>query len=575
MKKVIKIIVPILLAIAVIFSVCWYLFVYDRDFTQDFLLHRARVADSRGNYAIASWFYDIAYRHSHEDENVAIELAEQFKAIGNYTKAEYTLSNAISDGGSAQLYMALCKTYIEQDKLMDAVTMLDNIADPAIKAELNAIRPKAPVASPQDGYYNEYITVSIQSDDGTVYLSTNGEYPSIKAEPFSGSLKLEGGETTIYALTIGENGLISPLGIMGYTVAGVIEEVTISDPGLDGILRQKLGVSEDHALYSNQLWGITALDISSDAVNLSDFSRLPFLESLNISQGSYENLSALSALTHLKALNIDGVTLTGDELKVIAALPSLTSLTLTRCNLSSVAELSAATGLAQLDLTGNTIRDLEPLGKLPELTVLKLGHNAVTQLTALTGSVKLQELDLSNNSVSSTVALSGCKSLETLRLDNNALANLEGLDKLPGLKLLSVAHNKLTDLSHLENAPELTELDISNNALTEITALGTCAKLTTLKFPENQVTELPSFGKDSPLASIDGTGNQLTALDALRGLKQLNYVKMDNNSGIRSLSPLTSCSALVEVSVYGTAVTDASPLTKMNVIVKYAPVAAN
>lgn len=151
MKKAIKIIVPLLLFLVVLFSICWYLFIYDRNFTQSFLLNRARAADAKGNYSNAAWFYDLAYRHSHEDETVAIELAEQFKSIGNYTKAEYTLSNAISDGGSAELYVALCKTYVEQDKLRDAVAMLDHIADPIIKAELDARRPQAPETDLQDG----------------------------------------------------------------------------------------------------------------------------------------------------------------------------------------------------------------------------------------------------------------------------------------------------------------------------------------------------------------------------------------------------------------------------------------
>ena len=94
MKKAIRIIVPILLVLVLLFSIFWYLFVYDRDFTQNFLLNRARAADARGNYKTAAWLYDLAYRHSDGDEAVAIELAEQFKSIGNYTKAEYIKKKA-------------------------------------------------------------------------------------------------------------------------------------------------------------------------------------------------------------------------------------------------------------------------------------------------------------------------------------------------------------------------------------------------------------------------------------------------------------------------------------------------
>ena len=132
MKKIVKILVPLLLATLIIASIGWYLFVYDRDFTRDFLLSQARYNDIYGNSRLSSLFYNMAYEHSGRDENVAIELANQYKADGNYTKAEVTLSNAIKNKGTVELYTALSKTYVEQDKLMDAVAMLENIADPAM-----------------------------------------------------------------------------------------------------------------------------------------------------------------------------------------------------------------------------------------------------------------------------------------------------------------------------------------------------------------------------------------------------------------------------------------------------------
>ena len=572
MKKIINIIVPILLALIVVASIIWYLFQYDPGFTQDMLLRRARLADERGNHRTAAWFYDLAYRHSDEDEAVAIELAEQFKSAGNYTKAEYTLSNAIADGGSARLYTALCKTYVEQDKLLDAVTMLDNIADPAIKAELDTQRPKVPEASPADGYYNEYMNVTI-TGEGTIYISTDGEYPSLKDEPFSGSYTLPGGETTIYALCIGENGLVSPLRILGYTVAGVIEEVSIADSGLNNIIRKTLDVTDDHTLYSNELWGITSLEITAEAEDLSELAKLPFLEQLVITAGSYSNLSAISALTKLRDLIIDGVTLSSEDLQAIAGAPDLKVLSLSRCNLSDIEDLAGAVALTYLDLSSNTIRDLDPLSKMTELTQLNLSHNAITQLTALTGATKLQYLDVSYNSVSSTAALSGCKSLESLIIDFNALTKLEGIEKLEGLKSVTADNNQISDISNLGTAPALVDLSLSNNALTDISSLGSIKQLKTLHFSNNQVENLPPFTSACQLSVIDGSRNKIVSLDPLSCLTQLNYVTMDYNSGIRSLNALSRCTNLVEVSAYGTAVTEAASLLKMNVIVKYAPAA--
>ena len=115
MKKGIRILIPILLSLVIIFCTIWYLFVYDRAFTRDMLLSFARYSETQGKHEIATYFYNAAYSQSGNSDSVAIELAQQYKSGGNYTKAEYTLSNAIADGGGVDVYIALCKTYVEQD----------------------------------------------------------------------------------------------------------------------------------------------------------------------------------------------------------------------------------------------------------------------------------------------------------------------------------------------------------------------------------------------------------------------------------------------------------------------------
>ena len=127
MKRAIRILIPICIAIAILFCMAWYLMIYDRDFTRDVLLSSARFFENQGNHAISVWLYDLAYNQAEHNDDVAIELAQQYISSGNYSRAEYTLSNAIADGGGIDLYIELCRIYVEQDKLLDAVNMLANI----------------------------------------------------------------------------------------------------------------------------------------------------------------------------------------------------------------------------------------------------------------------------------------------------------------------------------------------------------------------------------------------------------------------------------------------------------------
>ena len=572
MKRALKIILPIILSIAILVCIGWYLLKYDRDFTRDLLVSCARQFENQGNNSLSAWLYDVAYEYSGKDEQVAIELANQFKADGNYTKAEYTLSNAIADGGSVELYIALCKTYVEQDKLLDAVTMLDNVADPVIKQQLEAQRPKAPTASAEPGYYNQYITVTLTGGKATIYATSNGEYPSKEDAPYADPIVLPGGETTITALTVGENGLVSPLAIFGYTIGGVIEEVTLTDPAIEETIRLQLKVSDDHVLYSDELWNITNLEIPVNAKSLNDLALLPFLKQLVIRNGQFESLSPLSGLSTLESLIITDTILSSQDMQVIAALPKLSSLTLTSCNLSDISALSNATALTYLDLGNNTIQNLTALEGMSKLTYLSLTHNAVNDLSSLSKLTELTTLDLSFNSISSSAPLASCKELSILDLTSNNLTTLEGLDQLPTLKALSVAFNQLTDVNVLSSNTTLSILELSNNAITDITALSGLNNLTNLNFSFNQVSKLPAFAKDCELVTIKGSNNALTSLDELSGLQNLNYVIMDQNAGIKTVACLAKCYQLVEVSVYGTAVTDVSALRDMNVIVKYAPI---
>lgn len=56
MKRALKIIVPILMAIAVVLCIGWYFLKYDTDFTRDLLVNQARRFESSGNHRMATWF---------------------------------------------------------------------------------------------------------------------------------------------------------------------------------------------------------------------------------------------------------------------------------------------------------------------------------------------------------------------------------------------------------------------------------------------------------------------------------------------------------------------------------------
>lgn len=571
MKKLIHFLVPLLMIVLVIASIGWYLFVYDRAFTRDLLLQQARDNDLKGNTSLSSWFYNLAYGFSGQDENVAIELANQYKASGNYTKAEVTLSKAIRDGATKELYIALCKTYVEQDKILDAVSMLANIPNASIKAELEAMRPAAPQADYPSGYYSQYISVTLSSSEGTtLYYTTDGDYPSIADEPYSAPIELPLGESQVYAVSVADNGLVSPVTILGYTIGGVIEPVIFMDASMEQAIRAALGYDQSHVLYTNDLWQITELEVPSDAMTLEDLIYLTYLENLTVNGRNMSNLQDFAGLNHLKKLDLSGCRFPADGLKTIASLPHLKELNLSNCSLSTLSGLENAESLENLDISNNTIRNLEPLSNMSALSELYLQHNAVTNLTVVGGLPELTVLDVSYNALTSIAPLTGNVRLTKLNAANNQIGDVSAAASLPMLAELNLDYNGLTDISGLSGCASLKTLTVSNNQLSGIDALSGMSTLERLDFSYNSVSSLPDFGANSAMQVIDGSYNALESIDSIAKMADISYIYMDYNK-LTSVDALADCFHLVQVNVYGNEIPDVTALTEHDILVNYDP----
>ena len=560
-----------MLALVIFVSVVWYFLAYDTTLTRDLLLQQARRFEQNGNTSAAVWLYNLAYLQSGNDDSVAIELAQQFKAIGNYSKAESTLSKAIQDGGGLDVYIALCKTYLEQNKVLDAVTMLDKVGNKQIKAQLDAMRPKAPVASTPSGSYTQYLQVSITAESDKLYVTTNQDYPSIHTDAYSGPLTLPGGSTTIYAVCIGENGLISPLAVYGYIIGNVVEEVYLTDGYIDAALRELLQLGENDSIFSDMLWAVEEFTVPQSAESCADLKWLPNLKSLTIENVAFSDLSVLATLSDLQTLTVRNTVIANSNLSFLSKMPKLTSLTLSDCGISTIADMTDVSTLEYLDLSNNTIRNVSALSHMTGLKHLDLSYNALISLQDLQNLVNLEELDVSYNSLASTAHVSALTALTKLDVSSNDLMKLEGIGELTQLQHFAAAYNNLTDVNILKPCSLLKTLDVSHNTLLNIRVVADFLLLEELDFSYNEVSRLPEFKADCALKIIRGEKNALTSLDNLSGLKKLTHVYMDYNAKLSNINSLRYCTALKEVNVYGTKVTDISKLVDAGILVNYTP----
>lgn len=570
MKKAIRIIVPVVLAVALLLCTGWYLMKYDLGFTRDVLLTCARYSEENGHHTIATWFYNRAYAQAKGGDAVAIELAQQYAADGNYTKAEFTLRGAIVDGGGVDVYVALCRTFVEQDKLQDAVKMLSGITNPQIKEQLEKMRPATPVLTPDSGEFSHFISVTIESED-KVYYSIDGFCPSVKM-PYAQPVDLPEGETVINAIAVNELGLVSVQATGRYTIGGVIEPVEFVDSAVETEIRTILNVGTEKQLLTSDLWTITDFTVPAAAQDYSDLRHMINLESLTIRNGVSGQIANISAMAKLETLRLESTSLTQDDLKIIAPLPCLKNLTMADAGLTGIAPIADAPALETLNVSGNTLINLDALKGMTGLKELNVSRNAISDISALASCTGLTMLDISGNTVTSLAPLSGLTGLIEINASTNSLTDLGDIGKLSALSVLKVNGNQLTTLGTISGCTGLTELDVSNNALTEINCLASVTSLMQLNFSFNQVTALPDFDNACALVGINGSNNQLDSLEGLSGLQNLNTVDMDYNEQISSVACLADCPVLIRVNVFGTKVTDVSMLTDMSIEVNYNPI---
>lgn len=547
-----KTIIPLVLIVALLIAACWFFLFHRPDLTSGALVYWADHFEQEGRYNRAITLYTAAAKLQPHDDRIPRWLARAYIADGNYTKAEYTLVGAITEiPDSVELYCELSRTYLAQDKLLDAERMLGRITDNTVRAEIERLRPAAPVLTPESGYYSEYITVSAYAASGQIYLTTDGAFPSLDADAYAAPVTLSGGENTVTAISVDQNGLVSSVVYGGYTIGNVVEPVTLRDAVLDGYVRELLGKSASDTIMTDELWEIQELALPDGVSSLDDLPLFTGLLTLSAHQLAGVDLTPIASLTTLRTLDLSGCTLSSSMLELIGTLPELRSLNLSQCAIDSINALVGLTGLEYLNITDNTVSDL----------------------TAVSAMTQLEELYISNNPITTITYLSSCPALRILSAESCGIAKLSPLADCTALEELYAANNAIEDISVLSGCTALRVIDISSNTVSDISILPQLPELVNFKANNNQITEIPVFDAEtSKLVQFSANYNEITDVSGLAGLIYLNYVRVDYNK-VTDVYCLKDNFCLIQVDVWDNPV-DTEKFQEMQdlgIIVNYNP----
>ena len=572
MKKALKIILPIVIVLAILGGAYWYFIQYNPLLTARILTNFGSSMENADHPNVAIRLYEWANRLDPRNGELTLKLAEAYRKSGSYTKTERCLVRAIqATPDNEQLYVRLSKVFLEQDKLLDAQTMLDSITSTAAADAIARLRPAPPVISPEGNYYNDYISVEISGGDADTvyYYTTDGSFPSARSEAYTEPFQLSSGETTVCAVAVNPEGLVSHASYVGYTVAGVVEPVTLQDRALELTVRETLHITS-RQLRTDDLWGITELYLPNDLTTTADLPYFTGLKTLVICEKDGLDYSFLSQLYALRHLGLDGCSLTTEDLTAIGSTPKLEELVLTDCGLSNVTPLGKLIGLRLLDLTDNSIGTADILTGMTGLEEVYLAHNALTTLPDLSALQSLKIADLSYNALTDVEGLGGCAAMERLNLSNNRLASVDPVGNLSELVFLSASINPVADLSALKGCTKLETFIMEDCKFDNIDFLADIVTIREIDIDRNDTVAAPHFREDCMLETYSAAHNFLEDLSGLAGLQHLTLVNADYNN-IRDIDVLLDCPVLAQVNVYGTYVHDGGKLAEKGVVVNFVP----
>ena len=528
---------------------------------RSFTLRAAEQAREAGDAGRAADLYARALDGAPRDEALRFLVCDLYREAGNFSRAEYTLTAGLRDvGPGAALYKKLCAVYVEQDKLLDAVLLLDGIRSPDARDKLETARPKPPAFLPSGGTYEERFEAELSAGAGClIYVSWTGAVPSVSGGLYTGPYAPPPGATKARAVAVDPEGLVSGWADCEYLLENVVDPVVFADPAAERVIRRAVGRA-DGPLYTSDLWDVAELisDEPADYRTLEDLLYCPKLQTLDL-LGEYGrcDLSALPSLDGLTSLSLRSFGVDSIDLEQIGQCAGLEALNLAGNNIGSVAPLAGLESLQTLDLAANSILDVTPLGRLGSLRSLRLSQNAVQDLMALSNLSNLRELRVDENRLTSLIGLEGLTRLEVLNASYNAkLTSVAEIAGLASLARFAASHCQIEELpKDLSGLKALEELYLAGNGIPGIGGLAGLPSLRALDVQSNAVGSLEPLSGCAALETLNVSRNMISSAEPLAGLPALASVSVEYNA-LKTLLPLKECPSLKEINAFGNSLTD-------------------
>lgn len=417
------------------------------------------------NYEQAVASYKRAWELDGKNQEVGLKLAEAYEGNGMSAYAEQVYNSMLEkDPVNPEICEKLVSLYISQDRYEDARAFMKEVKekteDEGLLQLYEETQPEKPLMSYASGEYAERIRVEISSEEegNILFYTLDGSEPDTDSEIYESGIILPNGRTEVKAIAVNSLGFQSETAQSEYNILIEDEVVEISEPVIEGIIRQERGIPNGDPIYNDDVEMMTALYITGNAVadggyyhsvsieknaysidgqsyggtygylaTLDDVRLMPFLETVAVVWQEKPDISALASLKNIKNLSLTGNGLTNGDISALSGLDSLERLNLGWNEISDISSLSGLTNLTSLGLWGNQITDIQAVSGLSHLTYLDFSDNRITDITPVQGLAGLEQLWMYHNQISDIAPVAGLEKLTVFMLSDNPVGNPEAV----------------------------------------------------------------------------------------------------------------------------------------------------
>lgn len=249
----------------------------------------------------------------------------------------------------------------------------------------------------------------------------------------------------------------------------------LSNPGTNNIGGGNVDKNGDGTLVLEEIDGIFALGLDCNECSITDWSDLKYFSDLQrlyiynadgekIAFNNIDGTNKINTLSFSNCINVDGFTginnfsllstlsISTEETitcKAFEGYESIVSLYLIAPDITDIESLTN-TNVCSLKLKSDTLKNIDELPNIKNLTYLDISGNNISDLSIIKNLPNLRTLLAYDNEIADASILSKYEHIQNIELERNKITDVYWINSIDAIDYLMLTGNPLTDMAKMQ-----------------------------------------------------------------------------------------------------------------------------